>query len=101
MSPCSDTYGEEAKLSLSRKKIIFYVMFKNRAAVFYRSIKNTRRNFRPDKTRAARLLNGFKSIPLKAFVLGVRTKIQIVRGRYISIQEKQAIPYQYSLYKEY
>ena len=37
--------------------------------------------FRSDKTRAANFLNGFKNIPQKA-CLGVRTKVQIVRGRY-------------------
>ena len=54
-----------------------------------------------DKTRAASFLNGFKNIPQKACLLGVRTKVQIIRGKDISIQEKQAMPYQYSLYKEY
>ena len=44
----------------------FYVMFKKRAAVVYRSIK----------TRG-----GFKNIPQKACLLGVQTKVQIVRGR--------------------
>ena len=38
--------------------------------------------FRPDKTRAASFLNGFKNIPEKACVLGVRTKVQIVRRGY-------------------
>ena len=38
--------------------------------------------FRPDKTRAVSFLNGFKNISQKADVLGVRTKVQIVRGRY-------------------
>ena len=46
--------------------------------------------------RAASLLNGSKNIPQKACLLGVQTKVQIVRGN-ISIQEKQAMPYQYSL----
>ena len=41
----------------------------------------------PKKTRAARFLNGFKNIPQKACVLGVRTKGQIV-GEDISLQEK-------------
>ena len=36
-------------------------MFKTRKAVFYR-------DFRPDKARAARFLNGFKNIPGKACV---------------------------------
>ena len=60
------------------------VMFKNQAAVFYRSIKTwgLAKCFRPDKTRAARFLNDFKNFPQKACVLGVWTKVQIVRGRY-------------------
>ena len=37
---------------------------------------------RPDKARAASFLNGFKNISGKACLLGVRTKVQIVRGRY-------------------
>ena len=44
---------------------------------------------------AASFLNDFKNIPHKACLLG-----QIVTWKY-SIQEKQAMPYQYSLYKEY
>ena len=40
--------------------ICSYVMFKTRAAVFYR--------FRPDKTRTLRFLNGSKNIPGKACV---------------------------------
>ena len=38
----------------------FYVVFKTRAAVFYRN--------RPDEKRAASFLNGFKNIPGKACV---------------------------------
>ena len=45
-------------------------------------------------------LNGFKNIPLKTCLLGAQTKVQVVREN-ISIQEKQAMPYQCSLYKEY
>jgi len=36
----------------------------------------------PIKTRPLSLLNGFKNILQKACLLGVRTKVQIVRGRY-------------------
>ena len=32
--------------------------------------------------------NGFKNIPEKACVLGVRTKVQIVRGRYKHTRNK-------------
>ena len=38
-----------------------YVMFKTRAAVFYRDLK-------PDKTRAGSFLNGFKTIPGKVSI---------------------------------
>ena len=47
------------------------VMFKTQAAVFYRDFKNHEEQlsgFRPDKTRAASFLNGFKNIPRKACV---------------------------------
>ena len=43
-------------------------MFKTRAAVFYGDLKPPEAQpscFRPDKTRAARFLNGFKNIPGK------------------------------------
>ena len=43
------------------------------------------------------VLNGFKNNPQKACLLGVRTKGQIMRED-VSIQEKQGMPYQYSLY---
>ena len=33
------------------------------------------------KTRAASFFNGFKNIPQKACLLGVQTKVQIVRGK--------------------
>ena len=63
--------------------------------MFYRSIKTrgVTECFWSDKMRAASFLNGFKNIP--QYLLGVQTKENI------SIQEKQALPYQYSLYKEY
>ena len=38
--------------------------------------------FRPDKTRTASLLNGFRNILQKARLLGGGTRVQIVRGRY-------------------
>ena len=53
------------------------------------------------KAQPASLLSDLKSIPQRACLLGVRTKFQIVGGEYISIEEKQAIPYQYSLYEEH
>ena len=37
---------------------------------------------KPDKTRAASFLNSFKNIPQNAYPSGVRTQVQIVRGRY-------------------
>ena len=46
-------------------------MFKTRATVFYRDLKPrgaAKHGFRPDKTRAASFLNGFKNIPGKACV---------------------------------
>ena len=45
-------------------------MFKTRAAVFYRDLNPEAQpsGFRPDKTRAASFLNGFKNIPGKACV---------------------------------
>ena len=42
------------------------VMFKTRAAVFYRETQPS--GFRPDKTRATSFLNDFKNIPGKACV---------------------------------
>ena len=50
----------------------FKVMFKTRAAVFYRDF------FRPDKTRAASFLNGFKNIPGKACVKRVHNNDSFV-----------------------
>ena len=60
------------------------VMFKKRAAVFYRSIKTLgyASCFYSDKIRAANFWNGFKSIPQKVCLLGVQTKVQSVRGKY-------------------
>ena len=58
-------------------------MFNKRAGMFYRGIKATRRSrvaFGLDKTRPASLLNDFKNILQKACLLGVRTKVLIVRG---------------------
>ena len=48
----------------------FYVMLKTRTGVFYRDLKprGAAECFRPDKTRAASFLNGFKNIPGKACV---------------------------------
>ena len=43
----------------------FNVMFKARATVFYRDFTQPS-GFRPDKTRAASFLNGFKNIRGKA-----------------------------------
>ena len=45
-------------------------MFKKRAGVFYRGEAQPS-GFRPDKTRAASFLNGFKNIPGKACVNGI------------------------------
>ena len=60
---------------LANLKIID-VVFKTRAAVFYRESKTTSRvqpsGFRPHKTRAASYLNGFKNIPGKACVKRVQ-----------------------------
>ena len=60
------------------------VMFKKRAAVFYRSIKTrgVAECFYSDKTRAASFLNGFKNIPQKACLLGFQKNVRIVRGKY-------------------
>ena len=38
--------------------------------------------FYSDKTRAASFLKGFKNTPQTACLLGVQTKVQIVRGKY-------------------
>ena len=68
----------------SLQHLDFDVMFKKRAAVFYRSIKTrgVAECFYSDKTRAASFLNGFKNIPQKACLLGFQTKVRIVRGKY-------------------
>ena len=49
-------------------------MFKKRAGVFYRAPCG----FRPDKTRAASFLNGFKNIPGKACVNRVHNNYAFV-----------------------
>ena len=47
-------------------------------------------------------LNGFKNILQKACDLGrSEQRFKLCGGEDISIQEEQAMPYQYSLYKEY
>ena len=71
-------------LSNRRQVSMGYVMFKKRAAVFYRSIKTrgVAECFYSDKTRAASFLNGFKNIAQKACLLGFQTKVRIVRGKY-------------------
>ena len=68
-------------------------MVKERAGVFYRSIKTrgVAECLYFDKTHAASFFERLQKYS---------TKVQIVRGN-ISIQEKQAMPYQYSLCKEY
>ena len=48
--------------------------------------------FWPDKTRAASFLNSFKNIPEKACVLGVRTKVQIVRGKILAYKKNKLYP---------
>ena len=61
------TVGNLFNLNVSNCKdtfpfcLLYFVMFKSRAAVFYR-------DFRPDKTRTASFLNSFKNIPGKACV---------------------------------
>ena len=50
------------------------VMFNKRAGLFYRG--------RPNKIQPASLWNSFKNVLQKACLLGVQTKVQIVRGRY-------------------
>ena len=52
---------------------------------------------KPDKTRPASLLKGFKNIPQRVRLLGVRGKVLIARK---DINIKQAMPYQYSLERE-
>ena len=85
-----------------RVLLCFEVMFKKRAAVFYWSIKTrgVGECFYSDKTRAASFLNGFKNIPQKRVSWDSKQRFELW-GENISIQEKQAMPYQYSLYKEY
>ena len=68
-------------------------MFKKRAAVFYRVV------FKPDRTRAASFLNGFKNIPQNAYPSGVRTKVQIVRGRYQHTRKTSGAYKQYGNFK--
>ena len=56
-------------------------MFNKQAGVFYRGIKprgKAKWPNRPDKMRLTSLMNGLKNILQKA----VRTKVQIVKGRY-------------------
>ena len=67
-----------------QKPVVVYVMFKKRAAVFYRSIKTrgVAECFYSDKTSASSFLNGVKNIPQKACLLGFQTKVRIVRGKY-------------------
>ena len=70
------------------------VMFKTRAAVFYRDLKprGAAEWFRPDKTRAASSLNGFKNIPGKACVKRVHNNGAFVNaGNYI--REKHYTPH--------
>ena len=58
-------------------------MSKTRAAVFYRDLKPRHEaqpsGFRPDKTRAASFLNGFKNIPGKACVKRVHKNDAFVK----------------------
>ena len=68
---CHDSPNIRTFKLRSKNHMNIYVMFKQRAEVFY-----------SDKTRAAGFSNGFKNIPHKARVLGVKTKVQIVRGKY-------------------
>ena len=57
-----------------------YVMFKTQAGVFYRVLNPDAQpsGFRPDKTRAASFLNGFKNIPGKACVNRVHNNYAFV-----------------------
>ena len=60
-------YGSEhIKVCYLTQIYFFKVMFKTRAAVFYLFYEARPSGFRPDKTRAASFLNGFKNIPGKA-----------------------------------
>ena len=56
------------------------VMFKKRAGVFYlvQNHEAQPSGFRPDKTRAASFLNGFKNIPGKACVNRVHNNYAFV-----------------------
>ena len=54
-------------------------MFKKRALLFYQVFYEAQPNgFRPDKTRAASFLNGFKNIPGKAYVNRVHNNYAFV-----------------------
>ena len=55
-------------------------MFKKRTGVFYRVSNHEAQpsGFRPDKTRAASFLKGFKNIPGKACVNGVHNNYAFV-----------------------
>ena len=57
-------------------------MFKKRGGVFYRDLNHEAQpsGFRPDKTRAASLLNGFKNIPGKACVNRVHNNYAFVNA---------------------
>ena len=59
--------------------VVVYVIFKKRAAVFYRDLKSPR-GFRPDRRRAASFLNGFKNIPGKACVNRVHNNYAFVNA---------------------
>ena len=45
--------------------------------------------FTPDKTRAASFLNGFKNIPEKACLSGLRTMVPIVRGELLAYKKNK------------
>ena len=75
-------------------------MFKKRAAVFYRSIKaqGVAKCFYSDKTHAA----GFLIQRLQRYsTQSVSQQRFKLREENISIQEKLAMAYQYSFYREY
>ena len=80
-------------------------MLNKPSGVFYRGIKprsEAEWDYSPTEARPTSVLNtgrGFKTISQKACLSGVRTKVETVRED-INIQEKQDMPYQYSLYKE-
>ena len=68
------------KLQLNGPRFNVYMLFNKRTGVFYRVLNHEVEpsGFRPDATRAASLLNGFK----KRVPLGVPTKVQIVSGEH-------------------